>query len=532
MARIRVVLGVACGMQLTALAACSSSDASDRNDQSSRQEDAKGDEGDEGSESGSPESGADDSSSDDDSADDSSSGGDDTSSSMRGDDAGRAKGGDGRATYQRDIRPLLENNCVECHTAGGIGPAALDDWETVQSLGSSIVGAVMSGIMPPWPASDTCHPLQDARSLPQATKDLFAKWQSDGFLEGDTSDYVAPEKKRRLDLGPPALTMQGNESFTPAANGDSYRCFYAGTVAEDTYITALDIVPTDRAEVHHVQLHKVDPEDIETVKFEDESEDGGGYACNSAGVGGFVSSQNLFSYRPGAVAVVMNEGDAVYLKGGSGLVLQVHYNTQFLPAGKTPGPDQTGIQIWTMPKGKTPSHVIFRTGLLSPLNGSSNGNDGLVFNAMIPANQANVIGATTLPMSGVSVLGRGLTYGAVMGDFLPGEIVGMTPHAHAWATKMTASLRPTAGGEECLIDIPQWNYNWQLDYMFTTGVSYTADDVLHVQCEFDNTANHQPTINGTKRTSQTLTFGESTLNEMCEHYLWLRFKYEDFQAAL
>lgn len=433
-------------------------------------------------------------------------------------------------TYQRDIRPLLENNCVECHTAGGIGPSALDDWATVKTLAGAIVGAVSDGRMPPWPASSDCHPIQDARALPDASKALFSKWQNDGFLEGDAAEYVAPEKARRLDLGEPALTLRGDEPYTPAANGDSYRCFFAGTVDEDTFITALDIVPSVRSEVHHVILNRVDAASVEAVRNQDKEAASGGYPCSSAGVGGIARSQNLFSYRPGGVTVVMGQGEAVYLKAGSGLVLQVHYNTQFLPAGQVPTPDQTEIKIWSMPKGQTPERVVYRTGLLSPLNGSSDGNSfGLA--SSIPANASGVVGETTLAMRGVSVLGAGLTTGAVAGPFLPGEIVGMTPHAHAWATRLVASLKPVSGAEQCLIDVPDWDYNWQMDYMFSTGVPYTADDVLHVECDYDNTAANQPVVNGTKRPVQTVTFGESTLNEMCEHYLWLRFDYADFKAA-
>jgi hypothetical protein len=289
-----------------------------------------------------------------------------------------------------------------------------------------------------------------------------------------------------------------------------------------------------RAEVHHVILNRVNAADVEAVHKQDMNAASGGYPCSSAGVGGVAQSQNLFSYRPGGVTVVMNEGEAVYLKAGSGLVLQVHYNTQFLPKGTTPGPDQTRVDIWSMPAGKTPERVIYRTGLLGPLNGSSTGGfGGGGGNTMtIPANNPHVVGETTVKMSGVSVLGAGLTFGAVSGKFLPGEIVGMTPHAHAWASRMIASLKPTSGPEQCLIHVPDWDYNWQLDYMFSGSVPYTAEDTLHLECDYDNTADNQPIVNGTKRQVAPITFGESTLNEMCEHYLWLRFKYADFKAAL
>ena len=434
-------------------------------------------------------------------------------------------------TYQRNIRPLLEANCVECHSQGGIAPAALDDFATVSSLGALIVQDVMSGEMPPWPASDACRPIADSRALSAADKALFEKWQADGFLEGDPTDYVPPARRARPDLGAPTLTLKGDEPFTPGRSVDTFRCFFLGTVDSDTYLTGLDIVPLERAEVHHAQLHRVKASDVAAVKNADKNAAGGGYGCNSAGVGSFVSSQNLFSYRPGALAVSFQSGDAAYIEAGSGLVLQIHYNTQFLPQGESPKPDQTRVNLWTMPEGSTPERVIYRTGLLSPLGASSKGDRFLTLTSVIPAFATDVVGETDLPMRNVAVLGSGLNLGAVNGKFVPGEIMGITPHAHTWATRLAASLTPQGRAAQCLLEVPHWDYDWQLDYLFVDGVPYGPDDQLHVECNFDNSPENQPVIDGVKQPSDTISFGQNTLNEMCEHYLWLRLRYEDFAAA-
>jgi hypothetical protein len=423
-------------------------------------------------------------------------------------------------TYQKHIRPLLVGNCVECHTQGGIGPSDLSDWTMVKPLGALIVNVVGAGRMPPWPASDKCHDIAESRALSQETKDLFKQWEVGGYQEGNAADYVAPAARRREDLGPADLVMKADESFTPGANTDTYRCFSLGTVAEDTYVTALDLIPGDRAEVHHIQLHRVEPMDAATIASTDKSSAGGGYPCNSGGAG--VTSQNMFSYRPGALAVVLNQGDAVYLKAGSGLLLQIHYNTQFLPMGETPKPDQSSVAMWTLPAGQHPEHVIYRKGATAPLNGDGATNPLAALTASIPANAKNVVGQNTVSMADLGTIGS---------TFLKGEIVGMTPHAHSWATRMVASLKPTGGSEQCLIDVPDWDFNWQLDYMFKAGVPYTQSDTVHVECDYDNTADNQPVINGMRTPVMPITFGEKTLNEMCLHYIWLRFPYADFAAA-
>jgi hypothetical protein len=423
----------------------------------------------------------------------------------------------GVITYQKHIRPLIVGNCVECHSQGGIGPTDLSDWAAVKSLAPLIVSAVAAGRMPPWPASDACHEIAESRALSAETKHLFKQWEAGGYLEGNAADYVAPPARRREDLGPADLVMKNDESFTPAANADTYRCFYVGSVPDDTYVTALDLIPGDRAEVHHIQLHRVEPADAAGIASTDRSSPGAGYPCDS-GFG--ISSQNMFSYRPGALAVLLNEGDAVYLKGGSGLILQIHYNTQFLPAGTRPKPDQSSVAMWTLPAGQHPEHVIYRTGAMAPLNGD--GGDLLSLFSSIPADAAHVVGTDTVSMGSLSQIG---------GNFLEGEIVGMTPHAHSWATRLVARLAPASGPEQCLIDVPDWDFNWQLDYMYKVGVPYTQNDSVHIECDYDNTAENQPVINGMRTPVMPITFGEKTLNEMCLHYVWLRFAYADFAAA-
>jgi mono/diheme cytochrome c family protein len=422
-------------------------------------------------------------------------------------------------TYQKHIRPLIVANCVECHTQGGIGPSDLSDWTLVKQLGGLIVNAVGEGRMPPWPASDTCHEIADSRALSADTKALFKQWQVDGFQEGNAADYVAPPARRRNDLGPANLVMKGAEAFTPGVNSDTYRCFSIGTVAADTYVTALDLIPGDRAEVHHIQLHRVEPEDAASIVAADSAAAGGGYPCNAGGAG--IASQNLFSYRPGALAVVLNQGDAVYLKAGSGLLLQIHYNTQFLPRGSAPKPDLSSVAMWTLPAGQHPERVIYRTGATAPLNG--NGSDPAARFASIPANATGVVGDATVSMGTLSRIG---------GTFLKGEIVGMTPHAHSWATRMVAQFKPATGAEQCLIDVPDWDFNWQLDYMYMTGVPYGQTDTVHIECNYDNSAANQPVLNGMRVPVMPLTWGEKTLDEMCLHYIWLRFAYADFAAAI
>ncbi|MCA9572842.1 MAG: hypothetical protein KC656_33625, partial [Myxococcales bacterium] len=78
-------------------------------------------------------------------------------------------GGPGaEVTWHRDIRPLVETHCLGCHAEGGIAPFTLthdpDEWENASAWWApAAVRAVEAGTMPPWPASDDCHPIEGSR---------------------------------------------------------------------------------------------------------------------------------------------------------------------------------------------------------------------------------------------------------------------------------------------------------------------------------------------------------------------------------
>jgi hypothetical protein len=215
----------------------------------------------------------------------------------------------------------------------------------------------------------------------------------------------------------------------------------------------------------------------------------------------------MFSWRPGAERVVFDEGDAAYLEPGSSIMLEVRYNTLFLPNDSEPTPDVTKVQFWMSPEGDLPDRVIYRRDLQLPLT--------------LPAGESNVVIEAVPTMMDVAKVGP-------TGLFIPGEIVGMTPHAQQLAKTMSSSLIKENGARECLVRVPNWQASWQLDYMFPDAVPYTAMDKVHLQCVYDNSPDNQPIVNGVKQEPQRVTSGEKSAQELCLHYVWLRMDRKKF----
>lgn len=344
------------------------------------------------------------------------------------------------------------------------GPVALDTYAAVKPVGALVVDAVQSNRMPPWPPDADCRELRDTPVITKEQRDLFKKWQEAGFPEGNEADYVAPQLSQTADLGPPTRIITMAQAHTPPANTDEYTCARPDyTFEKDTYVRAIEVIPDQKATVHHVQVHVV-----------------GGSAC--------TTGDNIYSWRPGGQRLVFSDGDAALIKAGSSFNFQLHYNT----VGKMPTADKTQIAVWELTEGKKPEREVTRVGVF----------------ALPPILTPGAIQTSTANMN---VGGNGT------------EIIGVSPHAHMIAKSMTADLKRAGGKTECLTKISDWKFEWQMDYIFKEPLPLAAGDSVEAKCAYDNSVDHQPVVDGVKRKQPiTVVPGEGTSDEMCLHYVWLR----------
>src|SRR5438045_2169077 len=67
--------------------------------------------------------------------------------------AGLASVSGGDLTYYRDVKPIIDQKCAQCHTQGGGGHFALTSFDDVQPRVRAIRAAVRGDVMPPWRAT-------------------------------------------------------------------------------------------------------------------------------------------------------------------------------------------------------------------------------------------------------------------------------------------------------------------------------------------------------------------------------------------
>jgi Copper type II ascorbate-dependent monooxygenase, C-terminal domain len=401
-------------------------------------------------------------------------------------------------SYQRDIRPVIESSCVSCHSAGNASPT-LDSWDSVHAAAGAVVDAVAAGRMPPWPADDSCHALRDSRALPKTTRDLFTTWGSESYPQGATSDYVPQPSAAVVSSLAPTYVLDAGSTYTPPANTDNDRCFLTTQAFDkDTYINAVEILPDQAAEIRDIQIHAITPDQRTQLLALDLLNAGTGHNCNiDLGL-----TQNMFGWEPGSSKLQLDPSDGVYMAAGSTIMLQVHYNTQYLENGAQPTPDQSKVKLWMLPEGQVPDRVVYRQTIVVPVTLAKD-DPYKVVESTVPFNLIANVGPTK--------------------QYIPGEIIGMSPHAHQLATQLSANMIPEGGiGDQCLVDVQAWQPGWQLDYLYQDAVPYTPNDSVHSVCVYNNSAENQPTLAGVKQPSISVQFGERPLNETCIEHVWLR----------
>lgn len=395
-------------------------------------------------------------------------------------------------TYHGGIRALMESKCVGCHQEGGIGPFALDDPETVELLGPSIVAEVEARRMPPWGMDPECRDTVDSIRLSDDEVAAFSTWRDDGFPAGDPADYQPPGRRDVSSsstaedvLGPADRVLMPAGGYTPdVTRPDDYRCIVLPeTIDRDLFVYAVDVLPDQRELVHHVIVYAVAAPDVPTVEARDAEDPGPGFRC--FGDAGVDTADTIGGWVPGTNVGSASKEAAMRVSRGSRLVMQMHYNV----AGRTAeeiAPDATGVALWTLGDGESPDWLL--TSLWIPNE-----------NLSIPAGAKSSVHSATMRLP------------------VKGYAVAVSPHMHLLGKSITTELIRDDGDVECLGRVKDWDFDWQRTYEFpeSSFVPMDISDQIRITCEYDNSPENQPVINGERQEPRDVTWGDGTFDEMC-----------------
>jgi hypothetical protein len=410
-------------------------------------------------------------------------------SACGGSEGGTGNPAPGPLSYYKDIKPLFDAKCTQCHYEGGIGPFSLQGYEAALPWGPAIKQQVVDKTMPPWPPDNACNKYVGDRSLSEDQIQKIAGWVDAGMLEGKPTEAGAP-----LDTGPDIglsrvdLSLSIPVEYTPQSEPDDYRCFVVPWPESTVkYVSGFRATPGQPSIVHHVIAYVAGPGQVAEVAALDAADPGEGYTC--FGAPGFVPPIWLGSWAPGRGAEQYAAGTGIKVEPGSQVVIQVHYNT--LSASKLP--DRTTIDLQLESTVAKEGRVQLWTNF-AWVTGQT---------MKIPAFEPDVTHVFAADPTQTFTAGK------------PFRIYDGAVHMHTLGTRSRLFIERAGGGTECLLDIPHWNFHWQGAYQLTETMVFQPGDKMGLECHWDNSPPNQPIVGGQQQVPKDVYWGEGTTDEMC-----------------
>ena len=382
-------------------------------------------------------------------------------------------------TYAKDIAPIMDQKCVTCHHAGEVAPFALTSpTPTSRSARAFIAAVTQSRYMPPWKA-DSHGEFVDERRLTDAQIAPDPEVERGGGAAGRPARRAARAALRRRTgrWARPTPSSSRRASYTLAADGnDVYRCFVIPThFGADRWVTAMQVRPGNAKVVHHVIVY-LDSTGQGRAQ-EAQTQDGNPGYTSFGGVG-FSATGALGGWAPGNDPHPLPPGVGIWLPKGADIVLQVHYHKD----GK-PETDLSKIGLYF---AKTPVDKALRIWpLAAPL--------------WIAPGDAHYTTHADLTVPADATL------------------LEVMPHMHLLGRTMTVTATRPDGTAQPLVNVPDWDFNWQSTYVYKDPVKLPKGTKINLTATYDNSAANPRNPSSPPK---LVTWGEQTTDEMCLAFLF------------
>src|SRR5689334_12430803 len=119
-------------------------------------------------------------------------------------------------TFAKDVLPILQAKCQECHRPGRAAPMSFLDYQSVRPWAKAMKAAVVSRKMPPWFADPQFGPYVNDHSLKQEEIDIVVKWVDAGAPEGAAKDAPPPVQWAEGWPIKPDVIIEGPTTEVPA----------------------------------------------------------------------------------------------------------------------------------------------------------------------------------------------------------------------------------------------------------------------------------------------------------------------------
>ena len=354
--------------------------------------------------------------------------------------------------YASDVAPIFVEQCQSCHREGGIAPWAMTDYRMLQAFAPAIKEAITSLRMPPGQIDRKyAKDIINHRTLSNYEMETLVSWIDSGApVEGDrdpltetvysTSEWVHGEPDMIIEV--PPQEIPAGPSMIP------YR--YVGVdlgLTEDKWLRGSEFLPSEPTVMHHMLNSVAVP-----------GERNGNILGTQGGGQEEMNNAAISAYVPGGDPDFYDENTGGLLRAGSKVNLQLHYT----PDGVA-RTDKARIGLYFHDEGVVPEERMA-------------GDCACIFPdkwTTIPPYDPNFVQTAEVVLKN----------DVMLHTFLP--------HMHFRGKSMKATAFYPDGSVEELIDVPRYEYAWQLSYTWREPKFLPAGTRLFVEGAFDNSAENK-----------------------------------------
>jgi hypothetical protein len=403
---------------------------------------------------------------------------------------------DAPVTFARQIAPILQEKCQECHRQGTAAPMSLLSYEETRPWAKSIRQRVITRNMPPWHLDKTVgiQQFQNDRSLTDSQIAAIVRWVDSGAPLGDPKDMPPPKQwpddegwQLAKLYGQPDLVLK-SEPYTMPAHGQDvwFKPLTEVPVTEARWVRAVEMRPgttAGRKIMHHVLARLVQEEAAGRPTPNAAAGDDAAAAGGMAGAGLLMEwaiGKSFDTYRP-------NTGKL--LLPGSHIWWEMHMH-----AVGEPIRDHAELAVYFYPKGEEPKYRTYLTLFGATANFGS---------------RLDIAPNTVAQTQAFHVLRQ------------PARLENFQPHMHLRGKAMSLEAILPDGTTQMLSYANNFNFNWMNNYIYTDDAApvLPKGTMIHVTAWHDNTRanpnNPDP--------DQWVGYGDRTVDEMA--HAWVNVTY-------
>lgn len=342
-------------------------------------------------------------------------------------------------TFYRDVLPVLQHRCQECHRPGQAASAAFVTYEGTRPWARAIRESVLNARMPPWFADPCCGKFSNDRSLTTEERKTLVEWVDTGAAAG--RPHEAPQRREWSEgwnIGVPEVVLKAKSFQVPATGEVDYQYFVLPTgFKTDRWVQSSEVRPSDRTVVHHAVVYVREPGDTSFPNAQ--------HSPTKADI--------LNVYAPGAGPDVSPPGMGKLVKAGSDLVLEIHYTSK----GRR-STDQTEV--------------------------------GIRFASTVPPKRVLTLQMTNdrfLIPAGVR------DFRLTVAGTLPNEamLLGFFPHMHLRGKEFEYTAVRPGGQVETLLRVRPYDFYWQLYYRLAEPLAVKMGTRLQWVATYDNSVGNR-----------------------------------------